>query len=79
MSVVIVQNCYNQAGNRQNNHKFLVCTHKAPLLPQDSERVEARPPAAWVSILYCHGAGHWSEHCRKFDGDKFSGVIAGWS
>ena len=24
--------------------------------PQDSERVRARPPAAQVSLLYCHGA-----------------------
>lgn len=27
--------------------------HKHHPFPQDSERVGARPPAAWVNILFC--------------------------
>lgn len=50
------QNCYNQQRHSQNHHEFLVCTHNNHHLPQDSERVRTRPPAARVSILYCHGA-----------------------
>lgn len=51
-----IQNSNNQKTDCQYNHKFFICTHNNHPFPQGSERVRARPPAARVSILYCHGA-----------------------
>lgn len=52
----IIQNGDDYVNRCQDNHEFFVCTHKHHPFPQDSERVGARPPAAWVSILYFQGA-----------------------
>lgn len=52
----ISKNCYQQNASGQDDHKFLISSHKHHPFPQDSERVGARPPVARVSILLFCGA-----------------------
>lgn len=49
----ISKNCYQQNASGQDDHRFLISSHKHHPFLQNSERVGARPPAARVNILFC--------------------------
>lgn len=52
----ISQNGNDYVDRCQNNHKFFLCTHKHPLLSRPEQGTAAALLAAWINILYCHGA-----------------------
>lgn len=47
----ISKNCYQQNASGQDDHKFLISSHKHHPFLQNSERVGARPPAARLNML----------------------------
>lgn len=49
----VSKNCYQQNASGQDDHKFLISSHKHHPFLQNSERVGARPPAARINILFC--------------------------
>ncbi len=74
-----IQNCNDQKSYSQKHHKFLICTHNNHHLPTGYlDWVRARPPAARLNILYCHGAVvHWFKIRAKWELIRPHPVIMG--